>query len=75
MTALGLTWEDAKEEIYSLKTQNYISGPEPDRNRPGSDMLWIFKKTVLGNVLYIKFKVEYLCDGSVKVISFHLDEA
>ena len=73
LTTLGITWEDAKEEIYALTPQEYISGPDVDRDRPSSDMFWKFKKTILGKVIYIKLKVEYLSDGSVKVVSFHLD--
>ncbi len=70
---LGITWSDALNEIYSLSRTDYISGPEIDKDRPSSDMLWIFKKNVYGNLIYIKFKMEYQENGDVKIISFHFD--
>ena len=74
LAQLGLTWEDAKDEIRSLSEKDYQKGPEADRDRPMEDKLWVFKKRVCGEVIYIKFKVLYQEDGSVKVISFHIDE-
>ena len=74
LAALGLTWKDAKEEIYSLSERHYRRGPMEDRDDPETDFFWEFKKNVDGNVIYIKFKVMYQEDGRVKVVSFHLDE-
>ena len=73
LAILGITWSDAIEEIYSLTSSDYDSGPEIDRNRPLGDSLWVFKKNVYGNLIYIKFKVEYQENGDVKVLSFHID--
>ena len=70
----GLTWEDAKAEIYTLTTDDYFQGPSVDRNFPTSDRLWVFKKKIDGESIYIKFKVLYMEDGSVRVVSFHIDE-
>lgn len=75
LALLGITWKDAKDEIYGLTDANYVSGPEIDRNYPNSDKLWIFKKIVLNHVIYIKFKVEYQKNGDVRVVSFHIDGA
>lgn len=74
LSRLGLTWEDAKDEIRTLSETDYHSGPSIDRDRPSSDLFWVFKKRVLGETLYIKFKVLYQEDGSVKIVSFHIDE-
>ncbi len=74
LAQLGLTVQDAKDEIYSLTPAHYHSGPMIDRDRPASDHLWVFKKRVEGEILYIKFKILYQQDGSVKVLSFHMDE-
>lgn len=74
LARLGITWLDAKAEIYELQERHYHRGPVTDRDIPESDLLWIFKKNVLGEIIYIKFKVIYQEDGQVKVISFHLDE-
>ena len=73
LARLGITWEDAKAEIYALQVSDYISGPEVDRDDPSSDFFWKFKKSVLGQVIYIKLKIEYLRDSDVRVVSFHID--
>lgn len=73
LTRIGITWDDAKDEIYALTANDYISGPEIDRNNPSSDFLWIFKKMVMGQLIYIKIKVLYQADQSVKAVSFHID--
>lgn len=73
LSQLGLTWQDAKNEIYELTEQNYHSGPMTDRDNPQSDRFWVFKKNIDGNIIYIKFKVMYLEDQRVKVVSFHID--
>lgn len=75
LAILGISWSDAKSEIYGLTAANYISGPEIDRDRPTTDNLWKFKKDVLNHIIYIKLKVEYQVDGRVKVVSFHIDGA
>ena len=74
LAMLGLTWEDAKAEIYTLTINDYFQGPSVDRNFPTSDRLWVFKKKIDGESIYIKFKVLYMEDGSVRVVSFHIDE-
>lgn len=74
LARLGLTWQDAKDEIYSLKPEHYFRGPSVDWDRPSEDRFWEFKKRVEGEILYIKFKIVYQVDGSVKLVSFHLDE-
>ncbi|MBQ8860678.1 MAG: type II toxin-antitoxin system MqsR family toxin [Ruminococcus sp.] len=74
LAALGITWDDAIDEIRDLKFCDYIKGPEVDHDYPKTDKLWVFKKNVLGNTIYIKFKIEYLIDKDLKVLSFHIDE-
>lgn len=74
LARLGLTWQDAQDEIYDLEPRHYFQGPSVDRDRPTSDMFWVFKKHVEGEILYIKFKVLYQEDGRVKLVSFHIDE-
>lgn len=74
LAALGISWEDAKAEIHGLTASEYFQGPEADRDFPGTDPLWVFKKNIGGQVIYMKFKVLYLGDGSVRLVSFHIDE-
>lgn len=73
LTQLGITWDDAKAELYELTAADYYQGPEIDRDYPKADLLWVFKKNIGGQIIYIKFKILYLDDGSVKLISFHID--
>ena len=73
LAQLGITWDDVKDEIYELTAGDYFQGPETDRDYPGTDPFWMFKKSVSGKIIYIKFKVLYLNDGSVKLVSFHID--
>ncbi len=42
LTSLGLTKNDAKQEIMTLSVTNYCKGPEPDHNEPGD--IWVFGK-------------------------------
>lgn len=74
LAKLGLTWNDAKDEIYDLKYQNYVKGPEEDRDYPNEDKLWVFKKKILGETIYVKFKIQYLKNKEAKILSFHIDE-
>lgn len=73
LSSLGISWEDAKAEIYTLTAADYHCGPKVDRDRPESDHLWEFKKRINGDVIYIKFKILYQTNGSIRVISFHFD--
>lgn len=74
LAKLGLTWQDAKDEIYTLTEQEYRRGPMLDRDAPNSDHFWEFTKRIGGEMLYIKFKVLYQEDGSVKLVSFHISD-
>jgi len=73
LARLGITWDDAKAEVYALSARDYTQGPEADRDRTGTDSFWMFKKNVEGQVIYIKFKVLYHHDGSIRLVSFHID--
>ena len=48
LARLGLTWQDAQDEIYSLTEADYHQGPMLDRNDTTSDHLWVFKKRIDG---------------------------
>lgn len=74
LSQLGILISDVRDELLNLSISDYISGPEVDRDFPSSDKFWIFKRRVNGQVIYIKFKVEYQVDGKVRVVSFHIDE-
>lgn len=73
ITQLGLTHPDVLDELYTLEERHYHKGPMLDDKFPKSDHLWVFKKRIEGEMIYIKFLVAYQQDGSVQVLSFHLD--
>ena len=75
LAKIGLTIEDAYDEMKELTYKNYVSGPVTDRDYPASDQLWIFNKKIAEEMFYIKFKIVRLNDNQLKVISFHIDEA
>ena len=55
---LGLTYTDQWELLKNLSIEDYVDGPEPDRDRPG--YVWIFGVFIGGAEIYIKVKlVEY----------------
>lgn len=57
-----------KKVLFNLTPDNYVKGPELDRNGSG-EFIWVFSKDgVTTQMLYIKLK---LIDGHAKVLSFH----
>lgn len=73
LTRLGITRLDALDEIYTLEEKHYHKGPAIDYEFPKSDRVWVFKKRIAGEIVYIKFLVAYQHDREAQVISFHLD--
>ena len=67
---LGITEEQAKEECFRLRAEDYSAGPEADHDpgRPGQE-IWKFGPVVLGRSLYVKLVLTG--DGRAKVLSFH----
>ena len=66
-TNLGLTVEQVKHEIKTLKYLNYDRGPTPDENKDGTD-IWEFGKLIDGKLVYIKLKLDPLI--GCKCLSF-----
>ena len=73
LAQLGITSKDAFDEIYHLTYRDYYSGPMTDRDQPDTDSLWVFKKAIEGEIIYIKFKIEYQKNKTAKFLSFHID--
>lgn len=70
---LGLTQKNRLDEVISLTPDNYHSGPEPDRDKPGD--LWVFHKTINQREVYIKLKIADAKSIRIaKCISFHAAE-
>lgn len=73
---LGLTRADLIEELLALTADDYSSGPEADRDRPGE--VWIFGLQIKSIEFYLKLKIakwipkDTGCEAScAKIISFH----
>jgi len=70
---LGLIRKNRKDEILSLSTTDYCSGPKPDKDMLGE--IWEFGKRIDGNDVYIKLKIAQVRNDKIaKCISFHKAE-
>jgi hypothetical protein len=79
LLALGLTLTNQWHILLQLEVEDYVSGPEQDRQRAGD--VWVFGKQLAVQELYIKIKLaEYIpLDTGQRVrkavcISFHIAE-
>jgi hypothetical protein len=73
LAKLEMTIEDVKKEILALSVVDYCSGPLTDPKIRGD--VWIFKKIVQGEEIYIKLKLwGDKRDLEVRVLSFHIAE-
>ena len=52
---LGLTRYQMEEVIRSIELEDYVSGPNRDKLKPG--FFWVFGKSIDGNEIYIKLKI------------------
>lgn len=71
LSKLGITYEDAIDEIYNLTVDDYVKGPVDDYEPSEKEPVWIFKKEIIEKTIYIKLKVAHNKEG--KAISFHFD--
>jgi hypothetical protein len=72
MARLGITVQQAKEEILRLTPQDYYRGPMPDRGPKGGEY-WEFGKTMCGEQVFIKLKADV--EHSVAIcFSFHIPD-
>lgn len=72
---LGITVQDAKNDIFSLQVRHYYSGPEADHDSSRQGNIWVFKKRDYNEIIYIKLKIVRENNRNVlKCLSFHIDE-
>jgi len=70
---LGYSIQAMLQEIKDLNSNDLHSGPEQDYNYP-NEVVWIFKKVIQGNLIYIKIKIRKIpIRKDLFVTSFHLD--
>lgn len=72
LALLGITREDAKARVLGLTPDEYVSGPEPDHNRPDLEV-WVFGLNIEGREVYVKMQVT-LDPTQCVCISFHVSE-
>ncbi len=69
---LGITIQQAKQEILELTYEDYYRGPIPDTGPKGGEY-WEFGKTICGREIFIKLK-NVLTHGVAVCFSFHIPE-
>lgn len=70
---IGITVDCAWQEILTLSSYCYFPDYMPFFSKNGDDAL-TFKKTINGNLVYIKVKIEEYNNNEITVcLSFHLD--
>ena len=66
---LGITIQQAKDEILGLTCEDYYRGPIPDKDRKGEEF-WEFGKIISGKQVFIKLKAKSK-HGVAICFSFH----
>jgi len=69
---LGITIQQAKDEILGLTYEDYYRGPIPDKDRKGEEF-WEFGKTISGEHVFIKLKAKSK-HGVAICFAFHIPE-
>ncbi|WP_407270771.1 hypothetical protein [Radiobacillus sp. PE A8.2] len=62
--------DEAWGYVLSLSPNHYHAGPIPDRDRPDSNDMWVFKRKINDIDAYIKLKID---NRGCVCISFHED--
>jgi len=70
---LGITIQQAKEEILGLTYEDYYMGPIPDTDSKKGGKYWEFGKLICGQEIFIKLKT--VSEHSAAIcFSFHVPE-
>jgi len=68
----GMTPVERQEIVANLTPHDYMAGPEFDRDYPGEQDIWKFRKRFGGREIYIKVKLIAKDNGYyAKCLSFH----
>ena len=70
---LGITIQQAKNEILGLTYEDYYRGPIPDTNPKKGGEYWEFGKLICGQEIFIKLKTVSEYDAAI-CFSFHIPE-
>jgi len=73
LAQLGITNEDVWDDIYNLSSKDiWIKDNDDNSQFPG--IVWITKKVLHGELIYIKLKIKNSPQGQLLVMSYHIDE-
>ena len=73
LSQLGITAEDVWDDIYHLSPKDqWRQDNDRDSRYPG--FVWITKKRLHGERLYIKLKIKSDPKGQLLVLSYHIDK-
>lgn len=70
---LGFTVKNVEQTVMALTPEDYYDGPRDDINDKYKGTVWIFTKSICGNPIYIKIKLQEFKNGRkiAKCLSFH----
>jgi Motility quorum-sensing regulator, toxin of MqsA len=72
--SLGLTKQQAKKELFKLRVEDYVSGPNEDRTF-ADETVWVFGRKIEKKEAYIKLQIVKHPGSDFSVcISFHAAE-
>ena len=72
LASRGLTVDSVKKAILSLEVGDYYKGPKQDFDPSQPGDIWEFKKTIDGEVFYVKLKIQNMNGKYIlKCLSFH----
>jgi hypothetical protein len=72
MLSLGITRKILESVICGFTQRNYCSGPEDDRDQPGTGEIWLYGEDINGIEAYIKIKLYKIGQNQhAKCISIH----
>ncbi len=75
---LGITYNDFKLEILDtikkLEIENYLKGPELDKNPERDLIFWIFKIIIFQIEIYLKLDIREENEKKVVLWSYHIPE-
>lgn len=72
LAQLGIVEQDVVNDIYGL-TENEDWIKEPDNNPSFPGDVWQCHKTLHGQCIYIKLKIQPSSDGFLLIMSYHID--
>lgn len=72
LSQLGIVQQDVIDDIKELTiNENWLKEPDNNPSFPGD--VWICKKNLHGQCIYIKLKIQPSSNGFLLIMSYHID--